>query len=101
MTVRRSAEETARLGDRIYERDVREQVETEHRGEVVAIDVGSGSWAIGEDVIAARDLLHKQQPEAIDVWLLRVGFRSLHHYGGRGGHGGHSSQTAQSSRGAE
>ncbi len=80
---RRPREETARLGDEIYERDIRSQVEADHRGEVVAIDVESGSWAIGDNVIAATDQLRAQRPDAIDVWLLRVGYRALHHFGGR------------------
>ena len=80
---RRPSEETARLGDDIYERDIRLLVETDHHGEVVAIDVSSGSWAIGDDVIAATDRLQTQCPDAVDVWLLRVGHRALHHFGGR------------------
>ena len=79
----RPTEETARLGDEIYERDIRREVEADHRGEVVAIDVDSGNWAIGDNVIAARDRLRALRPEAIDVWLLRVGYRALHHFGGR------------------
>ena len=80
---RRPSEETARLGDEIYERNIRPLVEADHHGEVVAIDVHSGSWAIGDDVIAATDRLQMQHPDAIDVWLLRVGHRALHHFGGR------------------
>ena len=80
---RRPREETARLGDEIYERDIRVQVEADRQGEVVAIDVESGGWAIGENVIAATDRLRAQCPDAIDVWLLRVGYRALHHFGGR------------------
>ena len=38
----RPIDEIARLGDEIYERDVRPQVEADHHGEVVAIDVESG-----------------------------------------------------------
>ena len=34
------------MGKEIYERDIRPQVEADHDGEVVAIDVESGSWAI-------------------------------------------------------
>ena len=78
-----SSEETARRGDDIYERDIRRQVEADHHGEVVAIDVESGEWAIGENVIAATDRLRSQQPDAIDVWVLRVGHRTLHHIRGR------------------
>ena len=81
--IRRPSEETARLGDEIYERSIRPLVEADHYGEVVAIDVNSGTWAIGDDVIAATDRLQTQRPDAVDVWLLRVGHRALHHFGGR------------------
>ena len=79
----RPKEETARLGDAIYERDIRQQVETDHHGEVVAIDVESGHWAVGDNVIAATDRLWTQHPAAHDIWCLRVGHRALHHFGGR------------------
>ena len=79
----RPAEEKARLGDEIYERDIRHQVEADHRGEVVAIDVESGNWAIGDNVIAATDRLWIQHPAAFDIWCRRVGYRALHHFGGR------------------
>ena len=78
----RLAEETARLGDEIYERDIRRQVEADHVGEVVAIDVESGVWAIGEDEIAATDRLQAQCPDAHDVWCLRIGYRALYSFGG-------------------
>lgn len=80
---RRPREETARLGDEIYERDIRCQVEADHHGEYVAIDVDSGSWAISGDLRVAAKRLREQRPGAIDVWLLRVGYRALHHFGGR------------------
>ena len=38
--VRRPKNETARLGDEIYEWDIRPQVEADHHGEYVAIDSG-------------------------------------------------------------
>ena len=78
----RPADETARLGDEIYERDIRHQVEADHHGEVVAIDVESGNWAIGDDVIAATDQLWAQHPAAHDIWSVRVGYRALVSFGG-------------------
>ncbi len=33
MTLQRTADEVARLGDEIYERDIRSQVEADHHGE--------------------------------------------------------------------
>ena len=80
---RRPTEEVARLGDEIYEHDIRREVEADHHGEVVAIDIDSRCWAIGDTVIAARDRLRAERPDAVDVWLLRVGHRALHHFGGR------------------
>ncbi len=79
---RRPGPETTRLGKEIYERDIRAQVEADHVGEVVAIDVDSGSWSIGDSVIAATDRLQAQRPDANDIWLERVGFRALYSFGG-------------------
>ena len=79
---RRPKAETARLGDEIYRRDVKTQVEAGHDGEYVAIDVDSGRWAVAESELAASDLLLAQCPHAIDVWLLRVGYRAVASIGG-------------------
>ena len=81
--IRRAAKETARLGDEIYERDIRPRIEADHHGAYVAIDVDSGSWAVADSILDAAELLREQSPEARDVWSVRVGFRALHHFGGR------------------
>lgn len=78
----RPKEETARLGKEIYERDIRSQVEADHHGEVVAIDVESGNWAIGGGPLEAVDRLQAQWPDAYDVWCERVGYRALASFGG-------------------
>ena len=79
----RPKEEIARLGDEIYQRDIRSKVEADHHGDVVAIDVATGTWAVGDNVIVATDRLREKRAGAVDVWLLRVGHRALHHFGGR------------------
>ena len=79
----RSKEEMARLGDAIYQRDIRRQVEAEHHGRIVAIDVDSGRWAMADGLLEAVDLLHAQWPEAINVFSLRVGHRTLGKFGFR------------------
>ena len=78
----RPRDEIARLGDEIYERDIRPQVDVDHHGEYVAVDIDSGSWAISDDLRAAAKHLRTQHPGANDVWLLRVGYRALHRLGG-------------------
>ena len=92
----RPSEETARLGDEIYERDIRAQVEGNHHGEYVAIDVSSGNWAIADDLLDAADRLRTECPDAIDVWLLRVGYRALHHFGPPGAQAAHSPSLSDS-----
>ena len=77
----RPRKETRRLGEAIYERDIRAQVEADHRGAIVAIDVDSGSWAIAENARVAAQQLRAQLPDANDVWLVRVGYRALRSFG--------------------
>lgn len=79
---RRPREETARLGDEIYERDIRPQVEDEHDGEYVAIDVDSRDWAVSDGLLAAAKRLREMRPEAVDVWTVRVGYRATASIGG-------------------
>ncbi len=82
MPTRRPAEETARLGDEIYERDIRPHVESSDRGRYVAIDVDGGSWVIADTIRRAGEDLRAEHPQAVDVWLLRVGYRAIASIGG-------------------
>ncbi len=77
MVKRRPTEEIARLGDAIYEREVRREVEADHHGEVVAIDIDSECWAIGDTLMAARDRLRAERPDAVNVLFERVGYRAI------------------------
>ena len=77
-----SAEETARRGDEIYERQIRSQVEVGNSGKIVAIDVETGAYALDETALAASRRLQARQPSA-EVWFVRVGHRALHHIGAR------------------
>ena len=81
-TERLSSEETVRLGKEIYERDIRHQVEADHVGEIVAIDVDSGSWAMGDDLVPARENLRAKRPEAVNVLFERVGYPAVSSMGG-------------------
>ena len=77
----RPKEEIARLGKEIYQRDIRGQVEDKHHGKVIAIDVDSGEYALGQNAIAASESLREQHPDA-QVWLMRVGYQTLRSFGG-------------------
>ena len=78
---RRQREETARLGQALYERDIRRQVEADHHGEIVAIDVDSGRWAVADGEVFAVDRLREMRPGVVNVLCERVGYRALRSFG--------------------
>jgi hypothetical protein len=77
-----SAEETARLGKEIYEREIRSLVEPEHYGEVVAIDIDSGGYEVAPDHLTAVQRARAKYPGG-RLFALRVGFPALARIGGR------------------
>ena len=78
----RPAEETARLGKEIYHRDIRQHVEDAHHGDIVAVDVDNGHWAIADNETNASRELRTHHPNVINVYFLRVGYRVAVSIGG-------------------
>ena len=69
------------MGKEIYERDIRSEVEADHSGEYVAIDVETGDWAIANTEREASERLRAMCPGAVDVLMERVGYRALRSFG--------------------
>jgi hypothetical protein len=85
MTVRApryGKEEFARLGDEIYESQVRQRVEEGNHGRIVAIDLETGAFEVDASEIAACDRLEASHPEA-QIWMVRIGFHHVRRFGGR------------------
>jgi hypothetical protein len=66
-----SKEEFAARGDALYQQRVRPRVEAAHAGEVVAIDIDSGEFEIGANMLAACEALLARMPDA-QIWCVRV-----------------------------
>lgn len=81
---RYSKEEFARRGQAIYEQKVRPQVEQGNRGRIVAIDIETGEFEVGDDPLAASDQLFARCPDA-QPWLVRVGCQTVHRLGALSG----------------
>jgi hypothetical protein len=79
---RYSKEEFARRGDEIYESQVRPQVEKDHRGKILAIDIETGDFEVDNSEIAACDRLEVRHPDA-QIWIVRIGSRHVRRFGGR------------------
>ena len=79
---RYSKEEFARRGHEIYEAHVRSEVEADHYGRIVAIDIETEAFEVAdESLIAAKQLL-KRYPDA-QTFGIRIGHRAVHRFGFR------------------
>lgn len=76
-----SAAEAAAIGEAIYERDIRSQVESQHQGQFLVLDIDSGEYEIApDDLVATKRILNKH-PEAV-LHGLRIGSRVAYRLGG-------------------
>jgi hypothetical protein len=79
---RYSKEEHARRGNELYEQTVRRQVEQIHRGRIVAIDIETGEFELGDNTLAASEKLLARSPDA-QIWCVRIGEQGVHRFGPR------------------
>jgi hypothetical protein len=83
LTKRRYSKEVfAKRGDAIYEKEVKPHLKPKDRGKFAAIDIETGSFEIARDELKACDKLRARIPGA-QIWMVRVGYRSVHRFGGR------------------
>ena len=76
-----SKEEVAACGKKLYESQIRAQVETDdNRGKIVAIDIETGTYKVLKNSLAASDLLLESYPNA-QIWLVRIGHKAVHRIG--------------------
>lgn len=77
-----SLAEVTRRGDEIYQRDLKEKLEATDRERLVAIDVTTGSYSLGDTVLKASDSLQKEHgANPTNIWILRVGSEAVHRLG--------------------
>ena len=79
---RYSKEEFAKRGDKIYESQIRSQIEADNQGKIVAIDIETEAFEVAEDILTATTALFERLPDA-QPWIVRVGHRSVHRFGAR------------------
>jgi hypothetical protein len=75
-----SNEEAARLGNSIYERDIRPKMSEGDHGKYVAIDMDTGEWEMDADEMEAGDRLRGRVPDA-QIWMTRVGYGYIRTFG--------------------
>jgi hypothetical protein len=73
VNVRQLSEE----GERIYYDKLKPILEPEYRGKIIAIEIESGDYFIGDSVIEALTQARKVYPDRL-FHFMRIGFRALH-----------------------
>ena len=79
---RYSKEELAKRGQELYELKIRQQVETDNYGKIVAIDIETGAFEVADTVLLTTNKLFEQYPDA-QPWIIRIGHREVYHFGAR------------------
>jgi hypothetical protein len=77
-----SREEIVRRGEALYNERIRVQVEADHKGKFLVVDVETGDYEIDTDELAA---LHRARAKRQDapLYLLRIGRPTAYKLGGR------------------
>lgn len=76
-----TTEEIARQGRQIYERELRGEVEPEHSGRFLILDVQSGDYEIADEDLDASERLLERRPEAM-LYGLRIDEEAAYRIGG-------------------
>ena len=64
-------------GERIYHEKLKPLLEPQYKGKIIAIEVDSGDYFIGDTVMEALQKAKARYPEKI-FHVIRVGFRAVH-----------------------
>ena len=77
-----SDEEITQRGKELYDSQIRSQVETpENIGKIVSINIETGEYEIGDDLIVTSLKLRSKQSDAA-LWSERIGFNAVYAVGG-------------------
>lgn len=77
-----SREEVARRAKQLYEREIRQQVETEENiGKMVIIDIETGDYEVDRTGLQASRSLSKKHPNA-RLFGIRIGYNVAVSFGG-------------------
>ena len=63
----------ASRGEELYQQNIRANVEADHKGRFLAVDIETGDYAIADEDLEATECLLSKRPDAL-VYGLRIGF---------------------------
>lgn len=75
-----STKEIVERGEAIYQQQIREQVERDHHGEFLVLDILTGEYETDPEDIMATKRLMARCPNAV-IYGLRIGYRASYRLG--------------------
>jgi hypothetical protein len=78
---RYSMEEHYRRAEQLYAQ-LRPQLEAGNHGKILALDVDSGEYELGDDTMTTTNRLLARRPDA-QIWCYRIGYPAVFRFGGR------------------
>lgn len=75
-------QEVETRGETIYEQRIRAEVEPEHKGEFLVIDIETGEYEVDQSDLAATKRALVRRPDAV-LYGLRIGYPTAYRLGGR------------------
>lgn len=75
-------QEVENRGEKIYQQRIRAEVEPEHKGEFLVVDVETGEYEVDRSDLAATKRALARRPDAV-LYGLRVGYPTAYRLGGR------------------
>lgn len=75
-------EEVSACGEKIYQERIRAEVEVEHKGEFLVVDIETGAYEIDRDDLLATKRAIAKRPQAV-LYGLRIGYPTAYQLGGR------------------
>ena len=77
-----SGDEIVRRGEELYERSIKQIVETEENiGKICSLDIETGEYAVDADLLAAGRAVQAKHPDAA-VYGKRIGYNAVYSLGG-------------------
>ena len=75
-------EEAARIGQELYEREIRALVEEQNRGRYLVVDIETGDYEVDQEDLSATQRLLSRRPGAV-IYGLRIGYPAAYRIGRR------------------
>ncbi len=77
VTTQHTADEIARIGEAIYQRDIRPRVMPGYKGEFLVVEINTGEYEVDRDDLAASERLRVRVPDG-EYFGLRIGFTTAY-----------------------